>query len=568
MKIPYFDEARQERAAQFRVAVQKPNKGTTYLWAKNAKTCLYGLWRGNQAKSIILVEGPSDCHTLWHCGYNAVGVPGASNFKDDRDADYLESYERIDVIVEPGSSGESMIGRIARSRLRDRVHLVRLEGFKDPSEMFMADPDSFRARFDAALEAGQPWNEHDRVINDKARDAAWECCQDLARDPDILSRVAKLVEDSGAVGERRVVKLLILALTSRVLDRPVSIVVKGTSSSGKSYLTQKVLDAFPPESYSVMTGMSERALAYSEEPLSHRFLVVIEAGGAGEMASYLMRSLLSEGRISYETVDKTSEGLRSRRIEREGPTGLLITTTRTGLHPENETRMFSLTISDSRDQTRQILRALAVDRPPVDFKVVHALQNWIGWSDNRVFIPFAEDLAEQMPPVAVRLRRDFAAVLNLIRAHAILHRANREIDAEGRIIATIDDYAVVRDLVADLVAEGVEATVDPRVRETVEAVSAIGQADGVAAKAVGDFLNIDKAPALRRCKKAEDQGYLKNLQEKAGRPGRYVPGEPMPEDEEILPLPEALSGCAVAPDQAGVNTHSLVLDSDDSPVLA
>jgi hypothetical protein len=40
----------------------------------------------------------------------------------------------------------------------------------------------------------------------------------------------------------------------------------------------------------------------------------------------------------------------------------------------------------------------------------------------------------------------------------------------------------------------------------------------------------------------------------------------MPEDEEILPTAEALGGCAVAPDQAGVDTHSLVLDSDDSPV--
>ena len=30
-----------------------------------------------------------------------------------------------------------------------------------------------------------------------------------------------------------------------------------------------------------------------------------------------------------------------------------------------------------------------------------------------------------MPPVAVRLRRDFGAVLGLIRAHALLHQATR-----------------------------------------------------------------------------------------------------------------------------------------------
>ena len=73
--------------------------------------------------------------------------------------------------------------------------------------------------------------------------------------------------------------------------------------------------------------MSERALAYSEEPLSNRFLVLIEAGGAGDMANYLVRSLLSEGRLCYETVEKTPEGMKARLIEREGPTGLLVTTT-------------------------------------------------------------------------------------------------------------------------------------------------------------------------------------------------------------------------------------------------
>ena len=73
----------------------------------------------------------------------------------------------------------------------------------------------------------------------------------------------------------------------------------------------------------------------------------------------------------------------------------------------------------------------------------------------------------------MRLRRDFGSVLALIRAHAVLHQASRERDADGRIIATLDDYAVVRDLVADIIAEGVGATVSPAVRETVLAVGAL-----------------------------------------------------------------------------------------------
>ncbi len=50
-------------------------------------------------------------------------------------------------------------------------------------------------------------------------------------------------------------------------------------------------------------------------------------------------------------------------------------------------------------------------------------------------------------------------MLNLIRAHALLHQASRQRDASGRIVATLDDYRVVRDLIADLVSDAAGATV-------------------------------------------------------------------------------------------------------------
>ena len=42
---------------------------------------------------------------------------------------------------------------------------------------------------------------------------------------------------------------------------------------------------------------------------------------SGDFATYLMRSLLSEGRVRYETVESTPQGIRPRLIEREGHTG-------------------------------------------------------------------------------------------------------------------------------------------------------------------------------------------------------------------------------------------------------
>jgi hypothetical protein len=72
------------------------------------------------------------------------------------------------------------------------------------------------------------------------------------------------------------------------------------------------------------------------------------------------------------------DGLTPKVIEREGPTGLLVTTTALRLHPENETRMLSLTVTDTAEQTKQIFKALAgAARPEADQTQWQALQVWL-----------------------------------------------------------------------------------------------------------------------------------------------------------------------------------------------
>ena len=72
--------------------------------------------------------------------------------------------------------------------------------------------------------------------------------------------------------------------------------------------------------------MSPKALVYSKEDLRHRILVIFEGQGiANDIASYFVRSLLSEGRVKYEvTVDYASG--ETLKIDREGPTGLILST--------------------------------------------------------------------------------------------------------------------------------------------------------------------------------------------------------------------------------------------------
>ena len=305
--------------------------------------------------------------------------------------------------------------------------------------------------------------------------------------------------------------------------------------------------------------MSEHALAYSDEPLQHRFLVLYEASGMdSDFQTYLLRSLLSEGKVRYETVEKTQEGLECRLIEREGPTGLLVTTTAVKLHPENETRLLSLAVTDTRDQTRAVMASLAneVASDGPDLETWRALQTWLEAQERGVTVPYAGTLSGLIPPVAVRLRRDFGAVLNLIRTHALLHRASREQDEEGRVVATVEDYTAVRELVADLISEGVEATVPGTIRETVGALSSLydDESEAVTITALAGDLKLDRSSAWRRVRSAISRGYIKNLEDRRGRPAQLVPGDDLPDDVEILPAPERLHGCTVGGVFEGVHT--------------
>lgn len=388
----------------------------------------------------------------------------------------------------------------------------------------------------------------------------WKACSDLALQPRILDHFEIDLEAAGIVGEGRAAKLLFLTLASRVLERPIASVVKGPSAAGKSSMTEAVLRFFPESSYYYLTAMSEKLLAYDTEPIAHRILVIAEAAGLqGEMGSYLLRSLLSEGRIRYKTLEKGKEGrFEPREILREGPTGLILTTTRVHVHPEVETRLLSIPVNDSPEQTRRVFRAAANDeRRMPDFRRWHSLHTWLESQESKVTIPFAEVLAELMPAHSIRLRRDFPQLLTLIRTHALLHRATREIGDQGKVIAALEDFAVVRELMNDLLAHAIQASVPKHIRETVDAVSdlAAGGRHEVTQSAVGKRLGIDKGTASRRIRQAISDGYLKNLRPKRGMPMNLRSADPLPIDRDAIPTTEqvarALRSCAVALDLEG-----------------
>jgi hypothetical protein len=372
-------------------------------------------------------------------------------------------------------------------------------------------------------------------------------------------------------GEATNGKLLYLVATSRLFDKTMNAAIKGTSAGGKSEIRKRVLDFFPPESVVSFTSLSEKALIYYDGDFAHKILSMGEASAAEEQTfqDYLLRELMSEGRIRYPTVQKVGGELCAITIDKNGPVAFLVTTTRNKLHAENETRMLSLEIDDSEGQTKNVLRKVAQVEglnhasTLIDYKPWLAFQRWLERGERRVVVPFAGQLIELIPPAAVRLRRDVGQVIRAIKAHALLHRDRRGHDQNKQIIADIaHDYETVRELLEPILAEGSGVAVHPAMTETVQAVTeatvGLTESEGASAQNVARILKLDKSAARRRLLGAREEGFVINLEVRRGMPGKYRATPQTIEALAILPTPERLR-------QAVENTHVSVTPPEPVP---
>lgn len=293
----------------------------------------------------------------------------------------------------------------------------------------------------------------------------------LLKSPDILKDMLAFTEKLGFTGEAINQKVLYLSFTSRIMDKSISTIIKGQSSSGKSYLASIVLQLFPKIDILNFSFITPKALIHRERDLSHKILLIAEHTG-GEGADYSIRTLLSEGEISIliSEKDKATDKWAGEE-KRVQATGLVFceTTTQERVHQENQTRLFDLHMDETEDQTKRILSILASQREatnsetPEEIKVWRAAQTLL--KGFKVHIPYAGGLADNFTIYKIRARRDFQRLLSLIGAHTLLYQYQRETDSEGRLIATVGDFEAILPL-AEIVLSQSMKEISPK-REAV-----------------------------------------------------------------------------------------------------
>ncbi len=131
---------------------------------------------------------------------------------------------------------------------------------KDISELYLRDPANFRANLDHARARAVPFTVLEARRRDRDRAESAAACAELAAQPRIIDQFCATLARVGHVGEVVTAAILYLAVVSRLLAKPVSVVVKGPSAAGKSYTVEKTLAFFNPAAYHALIG-DERARA-------------------------------------------------------------------------------------------------------------------------------------------------------------------------------------------------------------------------------------------------------------------------------------------------------------------
>lgn len=390
----------------------------------------------------------------------------------------------------------------------------------------------------------------------KSRDELFNECREIATAPDILAKLGEEFTATGYAGDVSRPVLTFMVCYTHFDTRPASLCFKGGSSAGKSAALEWPMRYVPKSAYFYRSGFSPEALVYSAEDFRHRHIVIGElAGIGGQHGNKWLRMLLSENVIEKEVTNfgAMADGGTSV-FRKEGPTGVIFTTTEAKLHPEDETRIISVWIDGGAEANRAVLLAQAQElgqdnrREPV-IEPWHALHDWVEAGPKCVTIPFAEDLAEMVDPTEDRIKRDFPQVLSLVRAHARLHQANRQINGDGQIVAEQQDYAAVWRLLGDAMEMAAGAMVETQVERVVKMVTSVANSrpefrDGVplyviAEKFAGD-VSKGKGWASKWINRTLAKGYLFN-DSRSGHPMKLLPGDPLPGARRILPTPEELA---------------------------
>lgn len=164
--MPHYGSDGQQITETYRVAIQAVKKETKIKAKAGTPRALYGLDRlpSDPSELVIMPEGESDCHVLWHCGLAALGVPGVANFRKAfrQSKARVMRLARLFVVSEPDAVGTmpaDVAAVLSAEGWQGEVQVLAMpDGTKDPRALWDAcgrDAEQFRQRITRAIEQAE-----------------------------------------------------------------------------------------------------------------------------------------------------------------------------------------------------------------------------------------------------------------------------------------------------------------------------------------------------------------------------------------------------------------------------
>lgn len=363
----------------------------------------------------------------------------------------------------------------------------------------------------------------------------------------LLHDILKTIKKAGVAGEEKNTLIYFLVFTSRITEDPLSVVVKGESSVGKSYGVSKVITLFPRNAYVDITDATAQSFYYAPSGhFAHKIIVIFEKHG-GEKADYSIRTLQSEKKLKIQVTvkDPQTGEFGTQEHEIEGPAGFITTTTEAVIHSENETRNISIYPDESTTQTEKTFEVTDAKYRGIFGLTKKELKPWRNMQrilkPYDVLIPFVEELRTAFPKKPVRVRRDYGKLLALIAVIALLHQKQRDIKKVNEteyIVATLVDFHIAKVLLEETLQKTIYA-IPPKSLEIIDAVKEM--AGDVSVREIANKLDWDYDTVKKWFDPAYQKGFFVRTEEhKGSKAARYKLADKEPQMRAILPDTEYL----------------------------
>lgn len=253
----------------------------------------------------------------------------------------------------------------------------------------------------------------------------------------LLDQTISDLQQTGIQGEKENAVILYLAMTSRKMRDPLSVICLARSGTGKSYLMEKVAECIPPMDRKEHTQFSGNSFYYFKREEIKGTVFLIEDLDGAQAVMFPIRELQTKKRISKTVTVKDRNGqLRTITLIVEGPVSVIGCTTKEKIYEDNANRAILIYLDDSKEQDKRImdyqklLRAGMIERHKEQL-----LQEKLQYMQSvlepiKVVNPYAPLI--DIPKEVFKPRRALPLLLSFIEAVTFYHQYQREQKADEK----------------------------------------------------------------------------------------------------------------------------------------